>query len=87
MFAAIRDAGPVPHHAYGNGMRPVSCIFCIFSSREDLCTAKRLRPDLYKEYRAIEEETGHTLSPNGVPLDVLTSPDAADPGPETEERP
>ena len=87
VFDAIRTANQVPHHAYANGMRRVSCIFCIFSTPEDLCTAKRLAAELCREYRTIEVETGHTLSPTGRNLDELTTGVPRPGAPTTGERP
>lgn len=64
VFDVIREAGQVPHPAYAQGMTRLSCSFCIMASRADLCTAARLRPDLYAEYVALEKRLGHTLSPS-----------------------
>ena len=61
------------------GMSWLSCVFRIMASRADLSTAARLQPALYAQYAALERRIGHTLSPSGVPLPVLTgiSPAAA----------
>ncbi len=53
-----RDVGLPWHPAYDEGMTRLSCSFCIMSSRADLRTAARLRPDLAAEYLAVEEELG-----------------------------
>ena len=73
VFDVIRDAGQVPHPAYGLGMSRLSCVFCIMASRADLATAARLQPELYREYCALERRIGHTLSPSGVPLPEITA--------------
>ena len=81
VFDVIRDAGQSPHPAYGMGMSRLSCVFCIMASRADLRTAARLQPALYRRYARLEERIGHTLSPTGVPLPVLTGvPVQPDPG-------
>lgn len=71
VYATIQAADEEPHWAYAAGMRRLSCSFCIMASKGDLRTAARLRPELYQEYVALEREIGHTLSPNGIPLDVV----------------
>ena len=72
VFDVIRAAGQSPHPAYGMGMSRLSCVFCIMASRADLRTAARLQPALFRRYVRLEERIGHTLSPTGVPLPVLT---------------
>ncbi len=72
VFDVIRAAGQSPHPAYGMGMSRLSCVFCIMASRADLRTAARLHPALYRQYVRLEARIGHTLSPSGVPLPVLT---------------
>ena len=67
VFQIIRDAGQSPHWIYDHLSR-CSCSFCIFSSRRDLRRAAELRPDLYREYVALEQRIGHTLSPTRLPL-------------------
>lgn len=64
VFDMIEEAGQVPHWAYAEGMTRLSCSFCIMASKKDLATAARLRPDLYREYVALEERLNHTLSPS-----------------------
>ena len=71
VFQIIRDAGQSPHWIYDHLSR-CSCSFCIFSSRRDLRRAAELRPDLYREYAALEQRIGHTLSPTRLPLPELT---------------
>ena len=73
VFRVIRDAGQSLHWAYAAGMRRLSCSFCILASRQDLRTAERLRPALYRRYAALERRIGHTLSPSRIPLPELTS--------------
>ncbi len=70
-FAAIAAAGPHPHWAYAAGMSRLSCVFCIFSSKADLCIAARLRPRLYRRYVETERRLDFTLQ-NGRTLEEAT---------------
>ena len=72
VFRVIRDAGQSPHWAYAAGMSRLSCSFCVLASRADLRRAAQLRPRLYREYCALEQRIGHTLSPTRVALPELT---------------
>ena len=72
VFAAIRTAGQEPHWAYAAGMSRLSCSFCIMANRQDLRTAARLRPDLYRRYVELERRLGHTLSPSRAYLPAIT---------------
>ncbi|MXW21386.1 MAG: phosphoadenosine phosphosulfate reductase family protein [Gammaproteobacteria bacterium] len=77
VFAVIAGAGQSPHWAYAAGMSRLSCSFCILASRADLTRAAELRPNLYREYAALERCIGHTLSPSRIPLPALTGVPAA----------
>jgi 3'-phosphoadenosine 5'-phosphosulfate sulfotransferase (PAPS reductase)/FAD synthetase len=71
VFERIATAGQEPHWAYKAGMTRLSCSFCIMSSKQDLRTAAKLRPELYQEYLQLEQEIGHALimpSKKGRPL-------------------
>ena len=57
-----------PRTGYTTTCPGVRGSFCIFSSRRDLRRAAELRPDLYREYVALEQRIGHTLSPTRLPL-------------------
>lgn len=61
VFAAIAAAGQVPHWAYAAGMSRLSCCFCIMASRQDLTTAARLNPALYRAYVELERSTGQVM--------------------------
>ena len=80
VFEVIRGAGQFPHWAYDAGMTRLSCSFCIMASREDLRTAAKLRPALYRQYVALEQRIGHTLSPSRKSLPELTGIDPTDAG-------
>ena len=71
VFARIAAAGQKPHWAYQEGMTRLSCSFCIFASRSDFATARRLRPMLFEEYAQLEERISHTFSMSRKPLREL----------------
>ena len=71
VFQTIAEAGQKPHWAYGVGMSRLSCVFCIMANRQDLQTAARHNPDLYREYVRLERRIGHTLSMDRRPLDEV----------------
>jgi DNA sulfur modification protein DndC len=72
VWATIAGAGQVPHWAYGKGMSRLSCVFCIMANQQDLRTAARLKPDLYRVYVETEKRIGHTLSMDGRGLEEVT---------------
>ena len=61
VFEKIENSGQKPHWAYEEGMSRLSCSFCIMSSKNDLCTAAKLRPKLLKKIVDLETRTGHTF--------------------------
>lgn len=61
VFDRIAQAGQTPHWAYAAGMTRLSCCFCIMASKEDLTTAARLNPSLYREYVELERKTGQVM--------------------------
>jgi len=71
VFALIAVSGQRPHEAYAAGMSRLSCCFCIMSSKRDLQTAAKLRPDLLEQYSEIEGRVGSTMSMTGIPLREL----------------
>lgn len=72
VFAAIAAAGQRPHWAYAAGMTRLSCCFCIMASSEDLTTAARLKPDLYRRYCETERRLGFTLNMSRRTLPEIT---------------
>jgi len=72
VFALIESVGEKPHWAYEAGMTRLSCCFCIMSSQEDLKTAARLNPDLYRTYVQTERRIGHTMNMAGRTLEEVT---------------
>ena len=61
VFDEIRRAGQRPFWAYAAGNERLSCVFCILGCASDLANGRRHRPELYKEYLALERETGWTM--------------------------
>lgn len=62
VFEIIKNAGQKPHWVYSKGMRRLSCMFCIMASPEDLITAARLLPDVYRTYVNKERELDFTFA-------------------------
>lgn len=63
VFAGIRAAGQEPFWAYKTNER-LSCVFCIFGSKNDLRHGARERPELFKAYVDLETKTGYTMFSN-----------------------
>lgn len=57
----VNGCGTRIHSAYSKGMLRASCSLCVLSSKRDLITAARLRPDLARRYAAVEQRTGHSF--------------------------
>ena len=72
VFEAIARAGQTPHWAYAAGMTRLSCCFCIMASRQDLTTAAKLNPDLYRRYVETDRRLDFTLSPSRRSLEAIT---------------
>ena len=72
VFHRITEAGQQPFWVYRAGMSRKSCPFCIMSSETDMCTAARLKPDLYRRYVKAEREKGFTLSMSRRTLPEIT---------------
>ena len=59
VWDTIKASG-VPHHpAYDLGMPRLSCVFCIFASKDALVVAGLHNPELLEEYVRIEATIGH----------------------------
>lgn len=68
VFNYISINGQNPHVCYSLGMSRCSCMFCIFSSKNDLKLAKKYFPKLFKKYCELEEKINHTLKICGTKL-------------------
>lgn len=62
VFKTIKEAGQSPHWAYSKGMSRLSCCFCIMASKNDLITAAKLNPLLYRKYVEKEKELDVTIA-------------------------
>jgi len=80
VWQIIAEAGQSPHPAYAAGMSRLSCCFCIMASKADLVCAAKLRPQLYAETVALEQEVGHTMNMAGKGLEEVTGIQALDLG-------
>lgn len=49
------------HPAYVFGNERLSCVFCILGSKNDLLNGARHNPELFRQYVAIERESGFTF--------------------------
>lgn len=56
IFQVIEAAGQEPHWVYAAGMSRLSCCFCIMASEDDLRTAAKLNPVLFKKYLELEDK-------------------------------
>ena len=68
VWQIISEAGQSAHWSYSKGMSRHSCCICIMASKEDLCTAARLKPELVQRYIDKEEELNFTISMDRTPL-------------------
>lgn len=72
VWQEISDAGQVPHPAYADGNERLSCMFCIFGSRNDLQHAYQVNPELFDKYIELEREVRGTMFANGSLADRIT---------------
>ena len=61
VWETIRSSGVRHHWAYDLGMPRLSCVFCVFASRDALRIAGRANTPLLREYVAVEREIDHTF--------------------------
>lgn len=66
-----------PFWIYASGNERMSCVFCIMGSPNDLAHGKLHRPELYREYAALETECGWTMFPRATLADQAAK--ASDP--------
>ena len=64
VFNYIRACGQRPFWIYATGNKRNSCVFCILACNNDLTNGYRHRPELYREYNQLENETGWTMFPD-----------------------
>lgn len=73
----IRSRGLEYHPAYDLGMPRLSCVFCVFASRDALLIAGRHNRALLDEYVGVEQRIGHTFRKS---LPILQIRDAVERG-------
>lgn len=57
----VSGCGTRVHSAYSKNLSRASCCLCVLSSKKDLVTAAKLRPELARRYAAVEQKTGHSF--------------------------
>lgn len=57
----IASAGQSPNPAYAAGNERLSCVFCIFGSRNDLQHGREKRPELFAAFSQLEIEVRTTM--------------------------
>jgi len=70
VWKKIEESGVAHHKAYDLGMRRLSCVFCVFASREDTMVAAKYNPNLFETYLELEEKVGADFSTNMKLADV-----------------
>jgi 3'-phosphoadenosine 5'-phosphosulfate sulfotransferase (PAPS reductase)/FAD synthetase len=73
VFETIKNAGQTPHYAYSLGNERLSCVFCIMSSKNDMCVGRKHNGALFEQYRELEQRTGYTMHMSRKSVDQLTS--------------
>ena len=61
VWTRIKRSGVPYHQAYDQGMKRLSCVFCIYAPKKQLELAGRLNPELLDEYVRIEKKIGHSF--------------------------
>ncbi|MBG17158.1 MAG: phosphoadenosine phosphosulfate reductase [Euryarchaeota archaeon] len=61
VFKIIENAGQKRHWAYDQGMKRLSCCFCVLAGEQDLKIAAKLNPTLLDKYLDLEKKIGHTF--------------------------
>jgi 3'-phosphoadenosine 5'-phosphosulfate sulfotransferase (PAPS reductase)/FAD synthetase len=79
VWQTIRSSGVPYHPAYDEGMRRLSCVFCVLASDSDLRIAARLNPDLARVYTDLEVRIGHTFKAGRSLADIVASTDLTSP--------
>jgi 3'-phosphoadenosine 5'-phosphosulfate sulfotransferase (PAPS reductase)/FAD synthetase len=70
VWTTIAKSGVPYHKAYSLGMRRLSCVFCVFASKEDLMVAATHNPHLFRTYLDLEEKVGSSFKPTESLADV-----------------
>ncbi len=67
VWDVIKSNGLPYHQAYDYGMPRLSCVFCVFASKDALIIAGKHNPELLDEYCEIEKEINHDFK-NGFKI-------------------
>jgi 3'-phosphoadenosine 5'-phosphosulfate sulfotransferase (PAPS reductase)/FAD synthetase len=76
VWARIEASGVRFHDAYRAGMSRLSCVFCIFASRDDLLIAGEHNPELLDTYVALEARIDHTFKADSRIADIKAALEA-----------
>lgn len=79
VWQEIAHSGLPYSPVYDDGMRRLSCSFCVLASEDDLVCAARLRPDLARVYVELEARIGHRFKPDLAMADVYDQAQALGP--------
>jgi len=71
VFEVIASVDQEAHPAYAAGNERLSCVFCIFGSRNDLRLGAAARPELFAKYVELEQKVGHTIRHNESLADIV----------------
>lgn len=83
VWDVIKASGVPSHAAYSYGMPRLSCMFCIFASRDALMIAGSKNPELLAEYVKVEAEIGHTFRKGFKIAEIKEALDRGEPVPLT----
>ena len=72
VFQSISLSRQAPHWAYSEGMKRLSCCFCVLADEESLKLAAKMNPELAQEYLQLEQKIGHDFK-NRKPLHEILS--------------
>lgn len=61
VFKLIEVSGQKPFWTYAEGMKRVSCRFCIMACKSDIKTAAKLAPEAFQKMVDLEKEIGFTM--------------------------
>jgi len=61
VFQMIERNGEKPHPAYAAGNERLSCLFCIYASKNDIARAAKAHPEVLAKYSELEARTGYTM--------------------------
>ena len=70
VWATIKSSGAPYHEAYDLGMKRLSCVFCVFATRDQLILAGKHNPELLNEYVRVENKIGHKFQQNKPIADI-----------------